>query len=102
MDYLLTVNQGTGRVMATAKELRDKTRTRWKLALQLRFSGKTFKEMGKTLGVSTARARDIFMRAQRAEGNRRKEKLFIDWRVEYDYNILVPIIDQIKGLVKDE
>jgi orotate phosphoribosyltransferase-like protein len=87
-----------GEAMATAKELSEKTRTRWKLALQLRFSGKTFKEMGEVLGVSTARARDIFMRAQRAEGNRRKEKLFIDWRVTYDYKILTPIIDQIRGL----
>lgn len=84
--------------MATAKELSEKTRTRWRIALQLRSSGKTFKEMGEVLGVSTARARDIFMRAQRAEGNRRKEKLFIDWQVTYDYTILAPIIDQIRGL----
>ena len=87
-----------GRAMATAKELSDKTRARWKLALQLRAMDKTFKEMGEALGVSTARARDIFMRAQRAESNRRKEKLFIDWRARYDFDLLVPMIDQIKGL----
>jgi orotate phosphoribosyltransferase-like protein len=88
------------RVMATAKK--EKAEERWKLTMQLRFSGKTYKEIGRVLGVSTAMARNIFMRAQREEGNRRKEKLFIDWRVSYDYTILVPIIDQIRGLAKDE
>ena len=81
---------------------REKTKVRWKLAMELRFSGKTYKEIAKTLGVSTARARNIFMRAQQEEGKHRAGKLFVDWRVEYDYRILVPIIDQIRGLAKDE
>ena len=80
----------------------EKTKARWRLALQLRFSGKNYKEIAKVLGVSTSRARVIFMRAQREEGKERKEKMFIDWRVAYDYRILVDIIDDIRGLTKNE
>jgi orotate phosphoribosyltransferase-like protein len=87
------------RVMAIANE---KTKTRWKLTLQLRSMGKTYKEIGESLGVSTARARGLFMRAQYENNQERKQKLYTDWRVEYDYRILVPIIDQIRGLAKDE
>lgn len=78
----------------------DKTKQRWQLALQLRFSGKNYKDIAKVLGVSTSRARTIFMRAQREEGKQRKEKMFIDWRVTYDYNILKDIIDDIRELAK--
>ena len=80
----------------------DRTKERWRLALQLRFSGKNYKEIAKVLGVSVSRARVIFMRAQREEGKQRKEKMFVDWRVAYDYRILVDIIDDIRGLAKNE
>jgi len=82
--------------------VKDRTKERWRLALQLRFSGKTYKEMAKALGVSPARARVIFMRAQKNECEARAAKLFIDWRVSYDYRILVDIIDDIRGLAKNE
>jgi orotate phosphoribosyltransferase-like protein len=88
--------------MATAKEPSDKTKARWRLTLQLRTMGKTYKEIGESLGISTARARGLFMRAQYESHKERKQKLYTDWRVEYDFNILVPIIDQIRGLTKDE
>jgi orotate phosphoribosyltransferase-like protein len=87
-----------GEAMATAKEPSEKAKTRWKLTLQLRAMGKTYKEIGESLGISTARARGLFMRAQYESHKERKQKLYTDWRVEYDYRILTPIIDQIRGL----
>lgn len=76
----------------------EKTKEQWAAVLRLRFEGKTFKQIGNILGVSPSRARQLFIRAQREEGRVRTAALFIDWRVSYDYRILVDIIDQIKGL----
>lgn len=70
--------------------------------LELRYSGKTFREIGEVIGVTPARVRQIFIKAQRKEGYARVAKLFIDWRVTYDYNMLKDIIDDIRGLAKDE
>lgn len=75
--------------MATAKEQR---------VFELRTLGKTYREIGEAVGVTPARARQIFIKAQRKIAYKQKAQLFIDWRVEYDYRILTPIIDQIRGL----
>lgn len=79
--------------MATAKEQR---------VFELRTLGKTYREIGEAVGVTPTRVRQIFIKAQRKIASKQKAQLFIDWRVKYDYNMLKDIIDDIRGLAKDE
>ena len=75
---------------------------RVEFVLKQRAEGKTYKQIGEILGISLGRVRQIVARAEYRQREAQRSKLYMDWRVKYDFDILVPIIDQIKGLTKDE
>lgn len=75
---------------------------RVEFVLKQRAEGKTYKQIGEMLGVSLGRVRQIVARAEYRQREAQRSKLYMDWRVKYDFDILVPIIDQIRGLTKDE
>ena len=75
---------------------------RVEFVLKQRAEGKTYKQIGEILGVSLGRVRQIVARAEYRQREAQRSKLYMDWRVKYDFDILVPIIDQIRGLTKDE
>jgi transposase len=70
--------------------------------LKQRAEGKTYKQIGEILGISLGRVRQLVARAEYRQREAQRTKLYTDWRVKYDFDILVPIIDQIRGLTKDE
>jgi orotate phosphoribosyltransferase-like protein len=82
-----------GRAMETARVA---------FVLKQRAEGKTYKQIGEILGISLGRVRQLVVRAEYRQHEAQRTKLYTDWRVKYDFDILVPIIDQIKGLTKDE
>lgn len=84
--------------MATA----DEANLRVAFATRLRAEGKTYKQIGEILGISLGRARQLVARAEYRQREAQRTSLYSDWRVRYDFAILVPIIDQIKGLTEDE
>jgi len=75
---------------------------RVEFVLKQRAEGKTYKQIGEMLGISLGRVRQIVARAEYRQREAQRSKLYMDWRVKYDFDILVPIIDQIRGLTKDE
>jgi hypothetical protein len=75
---------------------------RVEFVLKQRAEGKTYRQIGEILGISLGRVRQIVARAEYRQREAQRSKLYMDWRVKYDFDILVPIIDQIKGLTKDE
>ena len=75
---------------------------RVEFVLKQRAEGKTYKQIGEILGISLGRVRQIVARAEYRQREAQRSKLYMDWRVKYDFDILVPIIDQIRGLTKDE
>jgi transposase len=87
-----------GKAMATA----DEANLRIALVLRLRAEGKTYKQIGEMLGISLGRVRQLVARAEYRQREAQRSKLYMDWRVKYDFDILVSIIDQIRGLTEDE
>ena len=81
------------KVTVTAKEQR---------VFELRTLGKTYREIGEAVGVTPTRVRQIFIKVQRKIASKQKAQLFIDWRVKYDFDLLVPMIDQIKEIAKND
>jgi transposase len=75
---------------------------RVEFVLKQRAEGKTYKQIGEMLGISLGRVRQIVARAEYRQREAQRSKLYMDWRVKYDFDILVPIIDQIRGLTEDE
>ena len=75
---------------------------RVEFVLKQRAEGKTYKQIGEMLGISLGRVRQLVARAEYRQREAQRSKLYMDWRVKYDFDILVPIIDQIRGLTKDE
>ena len=80
--------------------VKEKSNLRTAFVVRLRAEGKTYKEISNTLGISIGRVRQLVARAEWRQREAKETNIYDDWRVRFDFTILLPMINQIKGLAK--
>jgi DNA-directed RNA polymerase sigma subunit (sigma70/sigma32) len=87
-----------GRIMATVEVGNPRTA----YVLQLRVEGKTYKQIREILNVTIGRVRQLVAKAKYRQYKVKKAKLRREWQINYELATLLPIKNQIEGLISED